>query len=160
MYIPRYSHVEKKCMLHPTPRSLPSQWRCAKIKLPELRIKFCGVRPPKSQIPTTIRHLPPPWSIPSNTSSSPSITMVNTLLKAALPLAVIAFLYQAIISDLVFVVLGVGRTIDSINSFPYQCYRIEDPRIQACEDMWLSDATRQLFLACSEPLARSQWMPK
>lgn len=56
--------------------------------------------------------------------------------------------------------LAIGRTIQPIRDFPYQCRRIEHPRLEACEDMWLSEATRQLFLACSDPEARSQWMPK
>jgi len=85
--------------------------------------------------------------------------MVNQLLKFALPLAIVAFLYQAVFRDLVFVTLGIGKTIQPISDFPYTCRRIEDPRLSACEDMFLSDATRQLFLACSEPLARQKWMP-
>ena len=56
--------------------------------------------------------------------------------------------------------LAIGKTIQPISDFPYQCRRISDPRLEACEDMWLSEATRQLFLACSDPEARSHWMPK
>lgn len=91
---------------------------------------------------------------PINTS-----LMANTLLKFGLPLAILAFLYQAILKDLIFVTLAVGRTIQPIADFPYTCRRIEDERLQACEDMWLSDATRQLFLACSTSASRAQWMP-
>ncbi|KAK5938706.1 hypothetical protein PMZ80_008898 [Knufia obscura] len=85
--------------------------------------------------------------------------MANTLLKFGLPLAIVAFLYQAVLRDLIFLTIGVGKTIEPISNFPYTCRRIEDPRLSACEDMFLSDATRQLFLACSEPSARPQWMP-
>jgi len=85
--------------------------------------------------------------------------MANQLLKLGLPLAIISFLYQAVFRDLIFITLGVGKTIQPISDFPYICRRIEDPRLSACEDMFLSDATRQLFLACSEPLARQKWMP-
>ena len=86
--------------------------------------------------------------------------MASALTTVGIPLALIAFLYQAVLHDIIFVVLGVGRHIQDVSEFPYSCRRIEDPRLQACEDMYLSDATRQLFLACSEPLARPQWMPK
>lgn len=85
--------------------------------------------------------------------------MANNLLKLGLPLAIVAFLYQAILRDLIFITLGVGKTIELVSEFPYTCHRIEDPHLSACEDMFLSDATRQLFLACSDPLARQQWMP-
>lgn len=57
--------------------------------------------------------------------------------------------------------LGIGKTIQPIGDFPnYQCRRIHDERVQACEDMWLSRSTRQLFLACSDPVARTKWGPK
>lgn len=86
--------------------------------------------------------------------------MTNQVLKLGLPLAILALLYQVILKDLIFVVIGVGKHIQDISEFPYDCRRIEDPRLSACEDMFLSDATRQLFLACSDPLARKHWMPK
>ncbi len=53
-----------------------------------------------------------------------------------------------------------GKTFQPISDFPYRCRRIHDPRLRACEDMWLSESTRQLFLACSDPAARGMWMPK
>ncbi|PSS05122.1 hypothetical protein BD289DRAFT_419557 [Coniella lustricola] len=55
--------------------------------------------------------------------------------------------------------LGIGKTIQPISDFEHQCRRINDPLLQACEDMWLSEASRQLFLACSDPVLRGQWMP-
>lgn len=55
---------------------------------------------------------------------------------------------------------GIGTTIQPIGDFEPQCRRIHDVRLQACEDMWLSEATRQLFLGCSEAESRSQWMPR
>ncbi|KAK7946893.1 uncharacterized protein PG986_011214 [Apiospora aurea] len=55
---------------------------------------------------------------------------------------------------------GIGHTLEPLSAFPsYKCRRIEDERLQACEDMWLSEATRQLFLACSETRGRQQWSP-
>ncbi|KAL2278407.1 hypothetical protein FJTKL_14502 [Diaporthe vaccinii] len=56
--------------------------------------------------------------------------------------------------------LAIGKFLQPISDFPsYQCRRIHDPLLQACEDMWLSEATRQLFLACSDSEARNRWMP-
>ena len=52
--------------------------------------------------------------------------------------------------------IGLGVTIQPISDFSYQCRRIYSPRLEACEDMWLSESTRQLFLACSEPEARDK----
>lgn len=57
--------------------------------------------------------------------------------------------------------LAIGKTLQPLDDFPsYQCRRVHDPRLQACEDLWLPDATRQLFLACSDSDARGKWMPK
>jgi arylesterase / paraoxonase len=71
-----------------------------------------------------------------------------------------AVLWPIIIRDLVIVNSGFGRKIQPISDFPYQCRRISGPGLQACEDMWLSERTRQLFLACSTSLSRKEWMPK
>lgn len=57
--------------------------------------------------------------------------------------------------------LAIGKVLQPISDFPsYQCHRMHDPVLQACEDLWLSEATRQLFLACSDSDARAKWMPK
>ncbi|KAK2004065.1 calcium-dependent phosphotriesterase [Colletotrichum falcatum] len=66
---------------------------------------------------------------------------------------------QLVLKDPIWLAFGIGKTIQPLSDFPYSCRRIEDRRLQACEDLWLSEATRQLFLACSDPLARRQWMP-
>ncbi|KAK6213937.1 hypothetical protein QIS74_09939 [Colletotrichum tabaci] len=66
---------------------------------------------------------------------------------------------QLVLKDPVWMAFGIGKTFQPLSDFPYSCRRIKDPRLQACEDMWLSEATRQLFLACSDPLSRQQWMP-
>lgn len=85
----------------------------------------------------------------------------NLLLKVVLPLTVIsAISYQWLLRDLLFVTLGVGRTLQLVADFPYSCHRLQDPRLHACEDLWLSEASRQLFLACSDSEARREWMPK
>ncbi|EME48732.1 hypothetical protein DOTSEDRAFT_142053, partial [Dothistroma septosporum NZE10] len=86
---------------------------------------------------------------------------MNTNNKIRLALVVVsAVCYQIFLKSFLFTFLGIGRTVQPIADFPhYQCRRIEDPRLQACEDMWLSEKTRQLFLACSDPTARTYWMP-
>ena len=72
-----------------------------------------------------------------------------------------AAFYQFVLRDLLFVTVGIGRTVLPVSDFPYKCHRIlGDPNIQACEDMWLEEKSRTLFLACSEPEARRDWMPK
>lgn len=55
---------------------------------------------------------------------------------------------------------GIGKVIQPISDFPYQCQRLHDPRLQACEDLWLSESTRQIFIACSESKNRHKWVPK
>ncbi|KAK5126954.1 hypothetical protein LTR85_008312 [Meristemomyces frigidus] len=87
--------------------------------------------------------------------------MAGLLFKLGVSLILAAgVLYQTFLKDFLFINVGVGRHLQPISDFPaYQCRRIEDPVLQACEDMWLSESTRQLFLACSDPLSRTQWMP-
>ncbi|KAK8092977.1 hypothetical protein PG999_014564 [Apiospora kogelbergensis] len=76
---------------------------------------------------------------------------------------VLATLYQTNVHFVLYtgvrLFLGIGHTLEPLSAFPYKCRRIEDERLQACEDMWLSEATRQLFLACSESKGRQQWSP-
>ncbi|KAK8102531.1 Serum paraoxonase/arylesterase 1 [Apiospora sp. TS-2023a] len=77
--------------------------------------------------------------------------------------AILAILYQSNVHSVLYtgtrLFFGVGHRLEPLGAFPYKCRRIEDERLQACEDMWLSEATRQLFLACSEPKGRMQWGP-
>ena len=82
------------------------------------------------------------------------------VIAATLTVLAIAVVYPLYIHDLLFVSYGLGREVQAISEFPYQCRRLSDPGLEACEDMWLSEGTRQLLLACSEPLSRRQWMPK
>ncbi|TDZ22324.1 Serum paraoxonase/arylesterase 2 [Colletotrichum orbiculare MAFF 240422] len=72
---------------------------------------------------------------------------------------IIAIGLQNVLKDPIKLAFGFGKTFQPLSDFPYTCRRIEDSRLQACEDMWLHEATRELFLACSDPKARSQWMP-
>lgn len=74
--------------------------------------------------------------------------------------ALSALLWPVILRDIVVVNFGLGRQLQPITDFPYQCRKISGPGLQACEDMWLSESTRHLFLACSNSLSRKEWMPK
>jgi arylesterase / paraoxonase len=88
--------------------------------------------------------------------------MAGLLFKvfAALLVAAGAVLYQMDFYRAIIGALALRRTIEPLAAFPYQCRRVYDERLRACEDMWLSESTRQFFLVCSDPLARNQWMPK
>ncbi|CAG1981710.1 unnamed protein product [Fusarium graminearum] len=86
--------------------------------------------------------------------------MVNILLKIGLSVVVIlAVLFQVYLKEAVWLGLGIGKVMQPISDFPYTCRKIVDPRMEACEDMWLSQSTRQLFLVCSDPIARDAWFP-
>ncbi|KAH9907552.1 hypothetical protein F4778DRAFT_769028 [Xylariomycetidae sp. FL2044] len=87
--------------------------------------------------------------------------MASFILKVTTALVVLlsAVIYQVKLPRILMVSLGFGRTLEPLSSFPYSCRRIYHDHLKACEDMWLSESTRQLFLACSEPLARAKWMP-
>ncbi|CAG7555260.1 unnamed protein product [Fusarium equiseti] len=84
--------------------------------------------------------------------------MVNILVKIGLSAVIaLAVLFQIYLKDAVWLALGVGKVFQPISDFPYTCRKIVNPRMEACEDMWLSKSTRQLFLACSDPLTREKW---
>ncbi|OAP56413.1 hypothetical protein AYL99_09592 [Fonsecaea erecta] len=86
--------------------------------------------------------------------------MANKLPLVAISLGLCAVFWQLILRDALFNGLGLGRTVQPITEFPYQCHRISgDPNIQACEDMWLDQKSRTLYLACSDALARKDWLP-
>ncbi|KAL8387212.1 hypothetical protein RB595_010074 [Gaeumannomyces hyphopodioides] len=86
--------------------------------------------------------------------------MAGILLKAAgvVLVAIVAALFPTL--QLSWKAIGYGRVLQPVGDFPYKCRRIDQqPRLRACEDMWLSEATRQLFLACGDPMARPHWSP-
>lgn len=79
---------------------------------------------------------------------------------SALTALLAAVIYQTQLLRVATVGFGLGRTSEPLSSFPYTCRRLTDERLQACEDMWLSERSRQLFLACSDPLAKKEWNPQ
>jgi arylesterase / paraoxonase len=89
------------------------------------------------------------------------LTMANNVRFVAILVAFGAVFWQLFLRTLLYDGLGIGRVVLPLSDFPYQCQRIEgDPNIQACEDMWMDQKSRILYLACSDSLARKEWMPK
>jgi hypothetical protein len=87
--------------------------------------------------------------------------MVNLLTKVGFSaVVVLAVLFQVFLKDTLWMFLGIGRVMQPLSDFPYTCRKIVDPRLEACEDMWLSQSTRQMFLACSDSTSRQSWMPR
>ena len=80
-----------------------------------------------------------------------------TSIWVALVAAWSAAFYQLCLKDLFVTSFGVGRVIQSIDEFPYTCRRIEHPRLEACEDIWLDDEARALYTACAGTQGRLQW---
>jgi hypothetical protein len=70
-----------------------------------------------------------------------------------------AVLWQGVMRDVVFITLGVGRTTQKIEDFPYNCKRIRSPLLESCEDMWLDEDGRNLYAACSTIANRGGWGP-
>ncbi|KAI7764796.1 hypothetical protein LZL87_004001 [Fusarium oxysporum] len=86
--------------------------------------------------------------------------MVNLVIKISISLvALLAILFQIYLKEAIWLGLGINRTLQALSEFPYHCRKIVNHRLEACEDMYLSQSTRQLFLACSDPTARKQWQP-
>jgi len=95
-----------------------------------------------------------------SSASQPQPNIMNLLSKLAVgSVALIAIIYQFIFKQLVFEVLGHGRTAVSISTFDAQCERIDDLGLEACEDMWLHEPTGYLYMACSDSIGRTEWLP-
>ena len=83
----------------------------------------------------------------------------KTLTFGAVLVLGLATLYQFFLHTYLFNVLGLGRTIQVIEDFPYDCRRIEHEQLEACEDLWLDNEDRKLYLACTGTVARKAWSP-
>ena len=68
-----------------------------------------------------------------------------------------ASFYQVYVRDLFAVTFGVGRVMQSIEEFPFDCRRIVHPRLEACEDIWLDNEGRTLYAACAGTQDRLAW---
>lgn len=72
----------------------------------------------------------------------------------------LATFFQLVLKDLLFVTMGVGRHMQNIEEFSYDCRRIHHEKLESCEDLWFDDEGRKLYAACSEPAGRGQWNPR
>ena len=79
--------------------------------------------------------------------------------NSAIAVAALAAIYQFWFKGFVFDVLGVGRAVEPIENFPWNCRRVTHPQLEGCEDLFLDEEGRVLYAACSGSVARSQWNP-
>jgi hypothetical protein len=86
---------------------------------------------------------------------------MGILRNAAVVAACIAVFYQVWLKEFLFDTLGIARTTEPIDNFPWTCRRLVDDNgeLEGCEDMWLDGGGRVLYAACSGSLARGQWNP-
>lgn len=71
----------------------------------------------------------------------------------------LGILWQWQLKDIIYNTFGVSRVLEPLDDFPYTCRRINDHNLAACEDAWLDESSRTLFLACSNALGRKAWNP-
>lgn len=86
-------------------------------------------------------------------------SLLQSGIKYAPPIAILALLYQNLFHGVIFYALGVGRTTQAIEEFPYTCRRIVHPLLEACEDMQIDSVGRTLYAACSTMSNRGEWSP-
>ena len=88
------------------------------------------------------------------------VNMSGIAAKAATAVVVLsAVLYQLSLKTIIWDVIGVGRQMQPIDGFDYECRRIHHPLLEACEDMWLDDETRVVYAACGSSIGRTFWNP-
>ncbi|CAG7935033.1 unnamed protein product [Penicillium nalgiovense] len=77
----------------------------------------------------------------------------------ALIVLAISILYRSYVHNIIFVTIGIGREIQSIDEFPWTCTRLQHPLLEGCEDMWLDDQGRKLYAVCNSVESRQGWCP-
>ncbi|OBT90342.1 hypothetical protein VE02_03323 [Pseudogymnoascus sp. 03VT05] len=87
--------------------------------------------------------------------------MRDRAIIAGVSAVVIGLLYEFFLKDILFVAIGIGRTIQPIEDFPYTCQKIygSENILESCEDLWLDDEGRTLYGACVDLKSRHQWSP-
>lgn len=53
-----------------------------------------------------------------------------------------------------------GRVVQKIEDFPFQCRRIYHPLLESCEDLVIDEVGRRIYATCSDQVTRMGWMPK
>jgi hypothetical protein len=84
---------------------------------------------------------------------------IGTLLYYSVVAVWSASLYQFWLKDFLAVTVGLGRVIQKMDEFPYECRRIEHKQLEACEDLWLDEEERVLYAACAGTESRMAWNP-
>lgn len=69
----------------------------------------------------------------------------------------LATIFQLYLRHGVFVVFGLGRTLQPIEDFPYTCRRLKHPYLEACEDLYLDEDGRRLYLGCVGTRHKGAW---
>lgn len=83
---------------------------------------------------------------------------LRTILLLLLP-ALFAILWQKWLSEELLQVVSIGRTMQSIDEFPFTCRKLHHEQLEGCEDMWLDERERVLYLACAGSRGRMGWNP-
>lgn len=86
------------------------------------------------------------------------ILSTKAIVWAAIALATGIF-YRTILHNIIFVVIGLGREVQSIDDFPWTCHRLRHPLLEGCEDIWLDGQGRKLYAACTSIDSRMGWSP-
>ncbi|KAL5352269.1 hypothetical protein ACLOAV_002216 [Pseudogymnoascus australis] len=73
----------------------------------------------------------------------------------------IGLLYEFFLKDILFIAIGIGRVVQPIEDFPYNCHKIfgSENILESCEDLWLDDEGRTLYGACVDLKSRHEWSP-
>ena len=67
--------------------------------------------------------------------------------------------YRTILHNIIFVTIGIGRGVQSIDDFPWTCHRLRHPLLEGCEDIWLDGQGRKLYATCTSLDSRMGWSP-
>lgn len=89
----------------------------------------------------------------------PPKTPRSRLYYWALIVLVISVLFRGFLSRILFVTFGIGRVVQPIEDFPWDCTRIHHPLLESCEHMWLDHDGRKLYGACGNVASRLKWCP-
>ncbi|KAJ5908755.1 hypothetical protein N7495_001437 [Penicillium taxi] len=91
-------------------------------------------------------------------STHPQDRSMRKIVKWGLFGLALSALYY-LLHDILFVSIGIGRKIQTIEEFPWTCTRLQHPLLEGCEDMWLDHHGRKLYAACTSIESRQGWSP-
>ncbi|KAJ5101828.1 hypothetical protein NUU61_004050 [Penicillium alfredii] len=72
---------------------------------------------------------------------------------------VLAVVYRIYLHDTIGLMVGIGRVVQPIEDFPWDCMRLRHPLLEGCEDIWLDHQDRKLYAACTSLPSRQGWLP-